>query len=67
MKATMLYGPGDIRFEEHPDPQILKPTDATIRISAACVCGSGLWPHRGIQPIAEEPMPMGHEYCGVRQ
>jgi threonine dehydrogenase-like Zn-dependent dehydrogenase len=64
MKATMLYGPPDIRFEDCPDPQILKPTDAIVRITAACVCGSDLWPYRGIQPIAE-PMPMGHEHCGV--
>lgn len=64
MKATMLYGPRDIRFEDRPDPQILKPTDAIVRIAAACVCGSDLWPYRGIQPITE-PMPMGHEYCGV--
>lgn len=64
MKATMLYGPRDIRFEDRPDPQILKPTDAIVRIAAACVCGSDLWPYRGIQTITE-PMPMGHEYCGV--
>lgn len=64
MKATMLYGPRDIRFEDRPDPQIIKPTDAIIRIAAACVCGSDLWPYRGIQPITE-PMPMGHEYCGL--
>lgn len=64
MQATMLYGPRDIRYEERPDPQILKPTDAIVRIAATCVCGSDLWPYRGIQSIAE-PMPMGHEYCGI--
>lgn len=64
MQATMLYGPRDVRFEERPDPKILKPSDAIVRIAAACVCGSDLWPYRGIQPITE-PMPMGHEYCGV--
>ncbi|EER60973.1 Alcohol dehydrogenase zinc-binding domain protein [Acidovorax delafieldii 2AN] len=64
MQATILYGPRDIRFEDRPDPQIVKPTDAIVRIAAACVCGSDLWPYRGIQPITE-PMPMGHEYCGV--
>jgi threonine dehydrogenase-like Zn-dependent dehydrogenase len=63
MKATILYGAGDVRFEERPDPKILKPTDAIIRIAAACVCGSDLWPYRG-QPPVKEPMPMGHEYCG---
>lgn len=64
MQATMLYGPRDIRFEDRPDPRILKPSDAIVRIAAACVCGSDLWPYRGIQTITE-PMPMGHEYCGV--
>jgi threonine dehydrogenase-like Zn-dependent dehydrogenase len=60
----MLYGPGDVRFEERPDPTILEPTDAILRISAACVCGSDLWPYRGIAPITE-PTPMGHEYVGI--
>jgi threonine dehydrogenase-like Zn-dependent dehydrogenase len=64
MRGTMLYGPRDVRFEERPDPKIIEPTDAIIRISAACVCGSDLWPYRGIAPITE-PAPMGHEYCGI--
>jgi threonine dehydrogenase-like Zn-dependent dehydrogenase len=64
MKGTMLYGPGDVRFEERPEPAILEPTDAILRVSAACVCGSDLWPYRGIEPITE-PKPMGHEYCGI--
>ncbi len=64
MKGTVLYGPRDIRFEERPDPKIIKSTDAIIRVSATCVCGSDLWPYRGIQPITQ-PTPMGHEYCGV--
>jgi threonine dehydrogenase-like Zn-dependent dehydrogenase len=64
MLATMLHGPRDIRFETRPDPEIIHPTDAIIRIAATCVCGSDLWPYRGIQTITE-PMPMGHEYCGV--
>ena len=59
-----LYGPRDVRFEEHPDPTIIEPTDAIIRISATCVCGSDLWPYRGIEPITQ-PTPMGHEYCGI--
>jgi threonine dehydrogenase-like Zn-dependent dehydrogenase len=63
MKATVLHGPRDIRFEEVPDPKIIAPTDAIIRVAAACVCGSDLWPYRGIQSISG-PMPMGHEYCG---
>ncbi|WPB55854.1 zinc-dependent alcohol dehydrogenase family protein [Xylophilus sp. GOD-11R] len=64
MKAAVLHGPRDLRVEERADPRIEKPTDAIIRVAAACVCGSDLWPYRGIQPIGE-PMPMGHEYCGV--
>ena len=64
MRGTVLYGPRDVRFEEREAPKILKPTDAIIRISATCVCGSDLWPYRGIQKITQ-PMPMGHEYCGI--
>ena len=64
MRGAVLYGPRDVRFEEREAPKIVKPTDAVIRISAACVCGSDLWPYRGIQRI-EQPTPMGHEYCGV--
>src|ERR671919_955357 len=64
MRGTVLYGPRDVRFEERPDPTIVEPTDAIIRISAACVCGSDLWPYRGIEPI-DGPTPMGHEYVGI--
>ena len=64
MKATMLYGARDVRFEERPDPTIVQPTDAIIRVSVACVCGSDLWPYRGVQPL-NGPTPMGHEYCGI--
>src|SRR3977135_1318332 len=64
MKGAVLYAPGDVRFEERDDPRIIKPTDAIIRMSATCVCGSDLWPYRGFNPTAE-PSPMGHEYCGI--
>src|SRR5215213_1147746 len=64
MQGTMLYGPRDVRFEDRPDPAILEATDAILRVSAACVCGSDLWPYRGIAPITE-PTPMGHEYVGI--
>ncbi len=64
MRGAVLYGPRDIRFEELPTPAIEEPTDAIIRMSATCVCGSDLWPYRGLQPI-NGPTPMGHEYCGV--
>lgn len=63
MRASVLYGPRDIRFEDQPDPKIVEPTDAVIRIAATCVCGSDLWPYRRLQPI-NGPTPMGHEYCG---
>jgi threonine dehydrogenase-like Zn-dependent dehydrogenase len=66
MKGTMLYGARDVRFEDRPDPQIIEPTDAIIKLSAACVCGSDLWPYRGIDPV-KQPMAMGHEYVGVVQ
>ena len=64
MRGTVLYAPRDIRVEERTKPTIQAPTDAIIRISAACVCGSDLWPYRGIEPT-EGPTPMGHEYAGV--
>jgi len=64
MQGAVLYGPRDVRFEEREVPKITKPTDAIIRLSATCICGSDLWPYRGIQLIAE-PTPMGHEYCGI--
>lgn len=64
MLGTVLYGPRDIRYEELAAPKIIEPTDAIIRMSATCVCGSDLWPYRGISPITE-PRPMGHEYCGI--
>jgi threonine dehydrogenase-like Zn-dependent dehydrogenase len=64
MKVAVLHGPKDVRFEDRPAPAILHPTDAVIRVSAACVCGSDLWPYRGISPI-DKPTLMGHEYCGI--
>jgi len=64
MRGTMLHAPGDIRVEERAKPTIQASGDAIIRISAACVCGSDLWPYRGIEPV-EGPTPMGHEYAGV--
>src|SRR5438045_9708121 len=64
MRGAVLYGPRDVRFEERGAPRIVQPTDAVINISATCVCGSDLWPYRGINPTTE-PTPMGHEYCGI--
>ncbi|CAN7445900.1 zinc-dependent alcohol dehydrogenase family protein [Devosia sp. LjRoot3] len=64
MLATMLYAPGDVRVEERDEPVIQKPTDAIIRLTATCICGSDLWPFRGLNDVSS-PMAMGHEYCGV--
>jgi len=64
MQGAVLHGPGDVRLEQRDDPAILHPTDAIIRLSATCICGSDLWRYRGIQPMTE-PTPIGHEYCGI--
>ena len=64
MRGAVLYGARDVRFEQRDEPKIMKPTDAVIRIAATCVCGSDLWPYRGLQPVPA-PAPFGHEYCGV--
>ncbi|MEU8821545.1 zinc-dependent alcohol dehydrogenase family protein [Actinoplanes sp. NPDC048796] len=64
MRGAVLYAPGDVRVENRDDPRIEAPTDAIIKISATCVCGSDLHPYRGVQPVGE-PAPMGHEYVGV--
>jgi len=64
MKGAVLYGTKDIRVEDRDDPKIIEPTDAVLRLSASCICGSDLWPYRGLQPI-EGPTHMGPEYCGI--
>ncbi|MGN6768829.1 MAG: zinc-dependent alcohol dehydrogenase family protein [Rhizobiaceae bacterium] len=64
MLATVLHSPGNIICEEVSEPKIEKPTDAIIKLSASCVCGSDLWPYRGLQPV-NAPQHMGHEYCGI--
>jgi threonine dehydrogenase-like Zn-dependent dehydrogenase len=64
MQGTIMYGPGDVRFEDVETPRIIQPTDAIIRLAVSSVCGSDLWPYRGLQPI-DGPTPMGHEYCGA--
>ncbi|HTQ02793.1 MAG TPA: zinc-dependent alcohol dehydrogenase family protein [Polyangiaceae bacterium] len=64
MKGAVLYGPRDVRYEERDEPRIVEPTDAVIRLAATCICGSDLWPYRGINRT-DAPLPMGHEYCGV--
>src|SRR5215211_4142816 len=63
MQATVLYGERDIRFEDRPEPTIAEASDAIIRLPFTCICGSDLWPYRGIQAVSS-PVEMGHEYCG---
>src|SRR5215471_4654840 len=64
MKGAVLYAPGDVRIEERGTPRIVEPTDAIIRMTATCICGSDLWSYRGINAVSE-PTPFGHEYCGI--
>jgi len=64
MQGAVLHGPRDVRFEERAEPTIVEPTDALISLSATCICGSDLWPYRGVNQVTA-PAPMGHEYCGI--
>jgi threonine dehydrogenase-like Zn-dependent dehydrogenase len=63
MRGVMTYGPGDVRVVDRDEPRIVDPTDAVIRLTATCICGSDLWPYRGAKPA--EGLPMGHEYVGI--
>ncbi|MGH2386114.1 MAG: zinc-dependent alcohol dehydrogenase family protein [Candidatus Limnocylindria bacterium] len=58
-----MYAPGDVRVEEREDPKIVEPTDAIVRLAATCICGSDLWPYRGLEPV--DHLVMGHEYVGM--
>jgi threonine dehydrogenase-like Zn-dependent dehydrogenase len=64
MRAAVIHGKGDIRMEDRPDPAIRTASDAIVRVTASCVCGSDLWPYRGVVPT-DEPHPIGHEFVGV--
>src|ERR687893_2201730 len=63
MRGVVMHKAGDVRVEEREDPRIIDPADAVIRLSATCICGSDLWPYRGVEPA--DHTVMGHEYCGV--
>src|SRR5918996_1031798 len=63
MRGVVMYTAGDVRVEEREDPKIVEPTDAIIRLTATCICGSDLWPYRGVEPADHQVM--GHEYVGV--
>lgn len=64
MRGVLLHTPGDVRVEDREVPTIVEPTDAVLKVTAACVCGSDLWPYRGLEDV-DGPAPMGHEYVGV--
>src|SRR5690606_34548481 len=64
MRATLIHAPGDVRLEEVPDPRLSTGGDAIVRVVAACVCGSDLWPYRGVTPT-HEPHRIGHEFVGI--
>jgi threonine dehydrogenase-like Zn-dependent dehydrogenase len=64
MRATLMYAAGDVRVEDVPDPPIVEPTDAVIRVTRASICGSDLWPYGSLEPM-ETGRPMGHEAIGL--
>ncbi|OKI61784.1 zinc-binding dehydrogenase [Streptomyces sp. MJM1172] len=64
MRATLIYGAGDVRVENVPDPVLREPTDALVRVLRSCVCGSDLWPY-GSKPAADHGDRIGHEFLGV--
>ncbi|MFT8359023.1 alcohol dehydrogenase catalytic domain-containing protein, partial [Bifidobacterium aquikefiri] len=63
MRGVVMESAGDVRVEDVDSPRIERPTDAIIKLTAACICGSDLWPYRGAQPVDHQSM--GHEYVGV--
>ncbi|HKR23183.1 MAG TPA: zinc-dependent alcohol dehydrogenase family protein [Pyrinomonadaceae bacterium] len=64
MKATVMYGAGDVRIENVPDATIINPTDAVVTVTRSCICGSDLWPYKSMEPTATGRV-MGHEAIGV--
>ena len=64
MRATVIYGAGDVRVEDVPDPALQQPTDAVVRVLRSCICGSDLWPY-GSMPASEQGRRIGHEFLGV--
>ncbi|MGA5461950.1 zinc-dependent alcohol dehydrogenase family protein [Mycobacterium sp. NPDC050041] len=63
MRGVVMHTPGDVRVENRDDPEIIEATDAIIRVAATCICGSDLWPYRGVE--SADHQVMGHEYVGV--
>src|SRR2546423_6731068 len=64
MRATLIYGAGDVRVENVPDPTLREPTDALVRVLRACICGSDLWPYRSME-ATEQGDRIGHEFLGI--
>jgi threonine dehydrogenase-like Zn-dependent dehydrogenase len=64
MRVAVMTAAGEVGVQDYSEPSIEKPTDAIIALSASCICGSDLWPYRGVEPL-DGPRRMGHEYCGV--
>src|SRR5437667_2392038 len=64
MRATVMFGAGDVRIENVPDAHLIEPTDALVRVTRACICGSDLWPYNQMEP-SEAGQRMGHEFIGV--
>src|SRR4051795_1399636 len=63
MRGVVMVSAGEVRVEDRDDPKIVEPTDAVVRLTATCICGSDLWPYRGVEPADHQVM--GHEYVGV--
>src|ERR687885_1755739 len=64
MRATIMYSAGDVRIQDVPDASIVEPTDAVVRVTSACICGSDLWPYADMEP-SDTGQSMGHEAIGV--
>src|SRR5437773_6936579 len=64
MRATLMYGAGDVRIENVPDAHLIEPMDALVRVTRAAICGSDLWPYKSMEP-APEGRRMGHEFLGI--
>ncbi len=64
MRATVMYGAGDVRIETVPDARLIEPTDALVRVTRAAICGSDLWPYKTMEH-SETGRRMGHEFIGV--
>src|SRR5215213_7633621 len=64
MRATVMYGAGDVRIETVPDARVIEPTDALVAVTRACICGSDLWPYKTLEHT-ETGRRMGHEFIGL--